>query len=198
MSKEDFGWVAKHIIIATLIVLAVAAGAIFGTYTWQHDKVNKLSAKVSNLNSQLTTLNSQISSLNGQLNKACQSTQQSPAQNSGCSGYTYVSSKGVSALIFTPTRNAKLSSPVAVIGEVPGNWSFEAQFPVQLKDGQGNLITKASAHILGDWMTEQLVSFSVQLTYTGVASGSGTLILQKDNPSGLEKNSDSITIPVQF
>jgi hypothetical protein len=101
-------------------------------------------------------------------------------------------------LLFSPPTDATISSPVAVLGKIPGSWSFEAQFPIQLKDGSGKVVAQTTAQVLGDWMTNQLVPFSAQLTYQTTPSGNGTLVLQKDNPSGLSANADSISIPIKF
>jgi outer membrane murein-binding lipoprotein Lpp len=194
-SSGGFSIVITSIIV--LLVLIAAAAAAFGTYTWQHNKVNTLTGKVSSLNTKVSSLNNQLSALSGQVNKSCPQAQQSTT-NPTCAGYNYVSAKGVSVLVFTPSKNETITSPVAIVGEVPGNWSFEAQFPVQLKDGKGNLITQAPAHLLANWETTQLVPFSVQLTYTTATSGSGAIVLQEDNPSGLPRNSDSVSIPISF
>jgi uncharacterized coiled-coil protein SlyX len=194
MRTSQNGFSALSAVLVILLVLVVAAG----TYTWQHNKVNSLNDKISSQNVQISSLNNQVSALGTKLSSACQTNQTSQPANSACTSYAYTSQKGVSVLVFTPAKNATLSSPVAVVGEVPGNWSFEAQFPIQLKDSSGNVIAQSPARLLGNWQTTQQVAFSVQLTYTKAVSGSGTLVLQKDNPSGLDKNSDSVSIPVKF
>ncbi len=181
----------------TLIALLLVAAACFGIYTWQHNQVKDANSKVTNLNAKLTSLNNQVTALTAQLNKACPATGQ-PTPNPACVGYTYTSTKGVTVRVFTPAKNTTIASPVAVVGEVPGNWSFEAQFPVQLKNSTGAVVVQSGAHLLGNWQTTNLVPFSVQLTYTTAQSGSGTIVLKKDNPSGLPQNDDSVTIPIKF
>lgn len=181
--------------VLILLVLGIAALASISTYAWQHSKVNDLHNQVNSLNAQLTSLNSQVATLSDKLNMACRSTQQT---TSTCEDYTYTSTKGVFILVYTPHRGATLASPIAIVGEVPGNWSFEAQFPVQLKDSGGSVMAQTSAHVLGNWQSDQLVPFSAQLTFTTAKSGNGTLVIQKDNPSGLTKNSDLVSIPVHF
>ncbi len=49
-----------------------------------------------------------------------------------------------------------------------------------------------------DWMTEDFVSFTATLTFEGSTTDSGKLILEKDNPSGLPENADSLEIPIKF
>ena len=175
-------------LMVILLVFLVAFAAVAGTYSWQQGRVNSLNAKIKNLNSQVSTLSSKLS-------QACQPTQQT---NPTCISYEYMSAKGIPVLIYSPIKNSTVTNPVAIIGEVPGNWSTEAQFPVQLKDDKGNIVAQAPAHVLGNWQTTQLVPFSVQLTFTTTESGSGTLVLQKDNPSGLPQNSDFVSIPIKL
>lgn len=195
MNKDNSGFAVLKTLMVVVLVLIAAAAAAYGTYVWQHGKVNDLNNKVSSLNARVDSLNKQVSVLGTQLNKTCLN-----QANSACAPYSYTSVKGVSILVFTPQRNQKVSSPVPVVGEVPGNWSYEAQFPLQLKNNQGTVIAQTTAHVLGDWMSAQPVPFSAQLTYSSTQppSGSGSLVLLKDNPSGLAKNSDSLTIPISF
>lgn len=106
----------------------------------------------------------------------------------------YTSTKGVKVRVVTAKQN---TGHFVVAGLVPGNWSFEASFPVQLKNNSGKTIAQQPAHVDGEWMTSDLQPFTAQLSYTA-ASGHGTLVLQKDNPSGLPANDDSVTIPVDY
>ncbi len=193
MNSKDNGYSKLSVLFVTLIVLVVAAAASFSVYEWQHGKVSNLNNELSQQNSKISDLNQQVSSLSSQINKACQS---SPSPT--CAGYSYASLKGVSIMVFSPAKNSTVSSPVVVIGEVPGNWSFEAEFPIKLIDSSGAIVSQTPAHLIGNWQTSALVPFSAQLTYTGNTSGTGSLVLQKDNPSGLTKNEDSLTIPIKF
>lgn len=110
---------------------------------------------------------------------------------------TFTSPKGVGVTLdnWTPTMHVR--SPLTVTGTIPGNWSFEASFPVELLDVSGKTLIKTPAHLTGDWMTTQPVPFTVTLSFTQL-SGAGILRLHKDNPSGLPANDDIIDIPVQY
>lgn len=102
-------------------------------------------------------------------------------------------------VIDQPTANARISSPLRVTGTARGTWYFEATFPVQLTDASGALIAQTYAQAKGDWMTTEFVPFESTVTFAAQPSGSrGTLILKKDNPSGLSANDDSRTIEVIF
>jgi len=54
------------------------------------------------------------------------------------------------------------------------------------------------AQAQGDWMTTEFVPFEAVLEFAVPQTEFGTLILEKDNPSGLPQNADSISIPVRF
>lgn len=100
--------------------------------------------------------------------------------------------------IAAPRPNAVVSSPLAVKGMARGNWFFEASFPVRLFDGNGEIIARGIAQADGDWMTEELVQFTAVLEFKNPTTTVGTLLLDKDNPSGLPENEDALRVPVRF
>ena len=84
-----------------------------------------------------------------------------------------------------------------------GTWYFEASFPVVLPDWDGKIIAEGIAHAQSDWMTTNYVPFTATLDFTvqdttDPALMRGSLILQKDNPSGLPEHDDALEIPVVF
>jgi hypothetical protein len=101
-------------------------------------------------------------------------------------------------VVTSPLPSAKMSSPVTIKGSARGSWYFEAVFPVSLRDANGTEIATGTAHADGDWMTDNYVPFTATLTFSKPATATGTLILQKDNPSGLPANDKSLSIPVTF
>lgn len=100
--------------------------------------------------------------------------------------------------ISNPRPNQIISSPLLIEGEARGFWFFEADFPVKLYDDNGNLITVAIAQTQNDWMTKDFVPFKVELSFSAPATKKGILILEKDNPSGLLENDDSLVLPIFF
>lgn len=101
--------------------------------------------------------------------------------------------------VTSPLPNATVSSPLAITGEARGNWYFEASFPVVLVDWDGKIIAQGIAHAKGEWMTTGFVPFEATLTFVAdknAYSNRGSLILKKDNPSGLPQNDDALEIPV--
>ncbi len=102
-------------------------------------------------------------------------------------------------VVGSPTKNFTISSPLVITGNARGTWYFEASFPVELKDASGKTIAQHYAEAQSDWMTENFVPFKSTLTFPKQPAGSkGTLILHKDNPSGLPENDRSLEIPVVF
>lgn len=104
----------------------------------------------------------------------------------------------------SPQPNEVVNSPLSISGEARGNWFFEASFPVELKNWEGTTIATGIATAQGDWMTTDFVPFTASLEFNKVyqADGGpmkrGTLILKKDNPSGLPEHDDALEIPVYF
>ena len=99
--------------------------------------------------------------------------------------------------INTPRPNQTITSPLTIEGEARGYWFFEASFPVVLIDLDGRIIGEGFATADGDWMTEEFVPFTASLTFDAPPdSNKGTLILRKDNPSGLPENDDALEVPV--
>lgn len=170
------GITMKRLLTGLITVLLFIAVGV-GVYSWQQTKVQDLSRQKDNLQAQV---------------------QQAKEAASKQPNYSYKSDKGVNITVYTPLANIKVSSPLVIIGQVPGNWSFEAQFVIQLKDANGKVIGQTPATLQGDWMTEALVPFTATLEFPASQSGVGTLVLVKDNPSDLPQNNDSLKIPTKY
>ncbi len=97
-----------------------------------------------------------------------------------------------------PRPNELIKSPLKIEGEARGYWFFEADFPVKLLDENGNELGTGIAKALSEWMTEDFVAFELVLEFEFQTADRGTLILEKDNPSGLSENADELRIPVRF
>ncbi|MDP2691576.1 MAG: Gmad2 immunoglobulin-like domain-containing protein [bacterium] len=97
-----------------------------------------------------------------------------------------------------PRPNQTINSPFTVKGEARGTWFFEASFPVELINRDGHIIAQGIATAQGEWMTEEFVPFETVLEFDmqEAHNSKGTLILKKDNPSGLPENDDSLKVPV--
>ena len=98
-----------------------------------------------------------------------------------------------------PRPNQGVDSPLLVKGEARGTWFFEGDFPIKLLDRKGNVIGTAVAQAQDEWMTEDFVLFEAIIIFQKPTTGGiGTLILEKDNPSGLPENDDELRVPVLF
>lgn len=100
--------------------------------------------------------------------------------------------------VFSPKANETISSPLSITGEARGIWYFEADFPIRLYDGEGKEIGLAIAQAKGDWMTENFVPFEARLIFLTPKTATGTLVFERDNPSGLPENADELRMPVRF
>ncbi len=100
-------------------------------------------------------------------------------------------------VVDSPLAGATIKSPLTITGRAKGTWYFEATFPIRLLDSSGNEIATTHADAQGEWMTEDFVPFTATLEFTATP-GSGTLVMQKDNPSGDPVNDKSVSVPVSF
>lgn len=100
----------------------------------------------------------------------------------------------------SPKPESEVTSPLLITGKARGNWFFEASFPVTLTNWDGLIIAEGIATAQGDWMTEDFVPFEAKLEFIAdtTVSNRGSLILRKDNPSGLPENDDYLEITVFF
>ncbi len=101
--------------------------------------------------------------------------------------------------VTTPQPNQVISSPLVIEGEARGNWFFEASFPVTLTNWDGLIIAEGIATAQGEWMTEEFVPFTAKLEFKNPTyKNNGTLILKKDNPSGLPEHDNALELPIIF
>ena len=100
-------------------------------------------------------------------------------------------------VITSPLENSVITSPITITGQIPNTWVFEASFPIAILDSQKNEITRVGVQTQGDWMTDQILDFSVTVPFT-TADSTGFILIQNDNPSGLPENSKSFLLPIRF
>ena len=101
-----------------------------------------------------------------------------------------------------PRPNDLVQSPLLIKGRARGYWFFEASFGVELRDEENNIISSGFAEaVLSEdetWMTEDFINFESELVFSEPITNKGTLVLKKDNPSGLPENDDSLVVPIIF
>lgn len=100
--------------------------------------------------------------------------------------------------VTSPLPGSTVSSPLIVRGEARGNWYFEASFPVRILDANGNELAVVPAQAQGDWMTTEFVPFEVSIAFGPSPTATGTLVLERDNPSGLPEHAAEVRIPIRF
>lgn len=104
-----------------------------------------------------------------------------------------------SIVLDSPLPQGAVSNPIQLKGKARGSWFFEASFPVVLLDSHENIIGQSIAQAKSDWMTSEFVPFEATIIYTmdtQISGEAGTLVLKKDNPSGLPENDDELRVPV--
>lgn len=97
-----------------------------------------------------------------------------------------------------PVSGELIASPLLISGQARGYWYFEGSFPVRLVDESGSLIAQGIIVAADEWMTEEMVPFEGILEFTAPTTSRGTLVLMKDNPSGLPEHDAAVEIPVRF
>ena len=101
-------------------------------------------------------------------------------------------------VIFSPKVNSEIISPLKIEGKVRGSWLFEAVMPVKLLDSEGKELAVSYIQATEDWMTENFVPFKGEFSFISKEGGKGTLVFEKDNPSGLPEYDKEFRMPVRI
>jgi len=99
-----------------------------------------------------------------------------------------------------PLPETTVSSPLEIEGAARGHWYFEGDFPVVLTDWDGKIIATGIARAQDNWMTTDYVPYKATLNFDidTQVSNRGSLILRKDNASGLPEHDDAFEFNVFF
>lgn len=123
----------------------------------------------------------------------------SPAQCRTPGGVTYTEVvSNPDAIIDTPKVADVVTSPLRITGKVRGNWFFEANLPIVLKDENGVILAQKGYMTAENWMTTDYINVDTTLSFRAPSTDYGVLIISNDNPSGLPENDKSVSIPVRF
>lgn len=105
----------------------------------------------------------------------------------------YTNATADNIVVELPFPEATISKEFTVTGKARGTWFFEASFPIEVLDKNGVTLARGVARAEDDWMTTKFVPFKADITLPKTYTGKATLILKKDNPSGLPENEASIS-----
>jgi len=97
----------------------------------------------------------------------------------------------------TPLRGALVESPLEIRGEAR-LFFFEGDFPIVLKDQDGEVLGTGIAMAQGEWMTEDFVPFVANLSFNVTEETDAIIEFHKDNPSRLPEYSEMYAMPVRL
>jgi len=109
---------------------------------------------------------------------------------------TYNNATADNITVDLPYPGAVVGKEFSVIGKARGTWYFEASFSVQILDKDGNVLFAEPAQAQSDWMTTEFVPFKADVKIPESYAGPATLILKRDNPSGMPSKDASVSFPI--
>ncbi|MCC7356186.1 MAG: hypothetical protein IT410_01045 [Candidatus Doudnabacteria bacterium] len=95
-------------------------------------------------------------------------------------------------------NNQVVDGSFTVTGEARGQWYFEGSFPVRIEDANGKVLGRVAAKAKGEWTTTEYVPFEVFVIFDKYQTSTGSIIFEKDNPSGLPENASELRVPIRF
>ena len=110
--------------------------------------------------------------------------------------FTYDRASTDLIVVDLPTPGAVTGKEFRVSGKARGYWFFEASFPIEVLDKDGNQLFIGPVQADGEWMTENFVPFKVDIKVPETYIGKATVILRNDNPSGMPENDKSVSFPI--
>ncbi len=110
--------------------------------------------------------------------------------------FAYINASKDLIIVDSPKPGETVGQTFSISGSARGYWYFEASFPVEIQDGQGNVIAQTIAQAEGDWMTEEFVPFKARVEFPAPYYGDVIVVLKKDNPSGEPERDASVMFPV--
>ncbi len=98
----------------------------------------------------------------------------------------------------TPLKDGLVYSPLKIRGLAKGYWFWEGTMTVTIFDSSNKLLASGLVTSQGDSMTEGYVPFEGELVFVSPSIGTGKLVLNAGNPSGLPENNKSFELPIRF
>lgn len=102
-------------------------------------------------------------------------------------------------IVYSPKPGEAVANPIFVSGRTSsGIWFFEGSFPIFVFDGNNKELGRSHVSSRGEWMTENPIEFTGEISYKKPEMGNGFLLFESDDPSGLGKNIKRYKIPIKF
>jgi hypothetical protein len=183
----------EKIIIGIIVLILL----VWGVYSLSNRNVVEMAENQNTSTTTKQNLENNTSNTNQNISTTTNST---TATTSNKDLIEYKSLKG-QIIRLNIKSGSTVSSPLTIKGEVKGPWYFEGTFPINITDENGKTIggNTATAVPIESWMSENFVNFTASITFNKPANVTkGFIVLNKDNPSGLPQNDDSLKIPVVF
>lgn len=98
--------------------------------------------------------------------------------------------------VVSPLPGSFVEKNFSITGTARGPWFFEASFPVEVIGYNGEKLVQIPASAKSEWMTTNFVPFQADIKLPESYVGPVTIVLRKDNPSGLPENDASISFDV--
>lgn len=108
---------------------------------------------------------------------------------------TYINTSSDQIIVDTPSPDSVTGKEFFVMGTARG-WYFEGSFPIEILDKNGKKLTEAPAQAQSEWMTSEPVKFKATIKIPDSYIGQATILLKKDNPSGLPEHDASMSYPI--
>ena len=109
---------------------------------------------------------------------------------------TYMNASAELIKVELPFPGAVTGKEFTVKGEARGTWYFEASFPIDVLDAEGNVLVSTHAEAQSDWMTEEFVPFKAEVKVPDTYTGAAVLLLKNDNPSGEPEQDRAASFPI--
>lgn len=110
-----------------------------------------------------------------------------------------VENKFASEIVIDKLKDGgNIKSPYSVFGKVKGIWFFEASFPIEVTDLEGNILGQSYVQADGDWMTEDFVDFAGTIEFEKGDNKQGYFVFKNANPSDIREYDKEHKILVDF
>jgi hypothetical protein len=109
---------------------------------------------------------------------------------------TYKNATADNIVVDLPFPEAVVGKTFTVTGKARGSWYFEATFPIKVLDKNGKELVQTHADAQSSWTTPDFVPFKADVTVPASYIGPATLVLMKDNESGLPEHDASVSFPI--